>query len=178
MRGRVISNFEFRISNFPSPICVLLPEPPVSVVLSRRASSHGPRDLSNTGNPTVLATRSASSTVDQPQSASNEILTSSPRKVTAGPARRGFPRVGGRGVGAGKKEVESAPLSNVARRRAAGARGRSPAGPRNARVPRTGGERPWPRAKTADGGRALRRHRRLGSNPSLWRGLDRRGRSR
>ena len=47
-------------------------------------------------------------------------ITPTLRKVAAGPARRGFPRAGGRGVGAGKKEFEGVPslkCSPPARRR-------------------------------------------------------------
>jgi len=40
-----ISDFGFRISDLPSPICILLPEPPVGVALLRRASSRGPRGV-------------------------------------------------------------------------------------------------------------------------------------
>jgi len=59
-----------------------------------------------TNDPAVLATRIASSTVGTPQSVSKAIFTPTSRKVAAGPARRGFPRAGGRGVGAGKMKFE------------------------------------------------------------------------
>jgi len=39
------SNFEFRISNFPSPNCIVQLEPPVGVALLWRASSRGSRDV-------------------------------------------------------------------------------------------------------------------------------------
>ena len=81
----------------------------------------------------MVATRCASSTVDAPQSASNEIFTPSPRKAAVGKAQRGFPRAGGRGVGAGKKEVDGSDESLLSEETLA--------------------EAAWPRAQLADGGR-------------------------
>ena len=76
------NDFEFRISNFEF------------------AARHSP----DTVDLAVLATRSKpapSTPHNQPRV--NKINTPTSRKVAAGPARRGFPRAGGWGVGAGRR---------------------------------------------------------------------------
>jgi len=83
-------------------------------------------------------------------------ITPTSRKVAAGPARRGFPRAGGRGVGAGKKRMRASAHPNVARRRAAGAqrwRSMTPtrACSRRRRRPRTRGRGRRPRTAGGHG---------------------------
>ena len=86
-------------------------------------------------------------------------FTPTSRKGAAGPARRGFPRAGGRGVGAGKRRSTASPCSDAARRRAKGAQRAKSARPtsacaRRARRPRPRGRGPCPRTA---GVRARRR---------------------
>ena len=81
-----------------------------------KGAQHSPdtRDLD------VPATRIASSTADTPQSATKTIYHSYLSERRGGRSPRGFPRAGGRGVGAGKKEFEGVPpleCSPPARRR-------------------------------------------------------------
>ena len=71
--------------------------------------------------------------------------TPTSRKVAAGPARRGFPRAGGRGVGAGRKRSRTSRRSNVARRRAKGAQRARSTTPTRACSRR--GRRPRPRGR-------------------------------
>ncbi len=85
-------------------------------------------------------------------------ITPIPRKVAVGEAQRGFPRAGGRGVGAGKIEDEGGgppECSPPARQRRAALED----GGTDERLRSEGtlSENAWPRAKTADGGRAWRR---------------------
>jgi hypothetical protein len=67
------------------------------------------------------------------------------QKGAAGPARRGFLRVGGRGGGAGYHPRGST-LRATARWRAEGAPGCDAARPTNVRIWRARREHPWPRA--------------------------------
>jgi len=81
--------------------------------------------------------------------------TPTSRKVAAGPARRGFPRAGGRGVGAGKWSSRASARPNAARRRAKGAQRARSVAPTKARFRRR--HRPSPRGRgrrprTAGGG--------------------------
>ena len=108
----------------------------------------------------MLVTQNASSTVGKPQSVSKAIFHSYPRKGAAGSARRGFPRAGGWGVGAGKKEFEGVgPLdcSPPARRRRAA--GEGDGSDESLLSEETLAEAAWPRSQTADGGRTRRRRR-------------------
>jgi hypothetical protein len=71
--------------------------------------------------------------------------TPTPRKVAVGAAQRGFPRAGGRGVGAGRKWSRASPCSNAARRRAKGAQRARSTTPTRACSRR--GRRPRPRGR-------------------------------
>ena len=170
MRFR-ISNFEFRICR--PPACIPRLEPTVGVALLRRASYQGPRDLTPTDarvcSPRV-ALPAPSSHLNQPRMPFN---TPTSRKGAAGPARRGFPRAGGRGVGAGKNEFEGVPpleCSPPARRR----RARALTGATEKRVRSEGvqvsdrgrGRRPWPAGVSGTGsgtGSTRMRQKKLGA---------------
>ena len=67
------------------------------------------RRATGTRNLDVLATQNASSTVDEPQSASNNMITPTPRKASPGAARRGFPRAGGHRDGHGRGDYSHTP---------------------------------------------------------------------
>jgi hypothetical protein len=84
--------------------------------------------------------------------------TPTSRKVAVGEAQRGFPRAGGRGVGAGKKEFEDVPpleCSPPARQRRAA--GEVDGSEESLLSEGASAEAAWPWSKTADGGRARRR---------------------
>jgi len=148
-----ISDFGFRICR--PTACILRREAAVGVALLRRASSRGPRDVT-CGNcilpvrgarlcPPRGAFRAPSTRPNQPRRPS---ITPTSRKGAAGPARRGFPRAGGRGVGAGKRSSKVPPGSNAARRRAPQAHEDANRCDRGTLAFRErSGERPWPRSK-------------------------------
>jgi hypothetical protein len=94
-----IWNFEFGISNFPSPGVPPYPETSTDVTLSRRSSSEEPRNVTPMGAWVYSGRRelpAPSTNHNQPR---RPFITPTSRKVAAGPARRGFPRAGGRGGG-------------------------------------------------------------------------------
>ena len=150
-----ISDFEFRISDLPSRSQHPLP------------GSHGRRGAvadgpSSRGPPSILPARgirslSPGTALTAPLTPYNQprmpFSTPTSRKASVGVAQRGFPRAGGRGVGAGKKalDVVRAPeCSPPARqRRAALEDGGTEEHSCSEGAPT---ENAWPRSKTADGG--------------------------
>jgi hypothetical protein len=152
-----ISDFGFRISDFPSQThrnvrrlvhrrCLAsriaanrraaLAEGLVVQATRRREIA---RNSPDTVDLAVLATRSKPApSTNHNQTHVNNRNTPTSRKASPGEARRGFPRAGGRGVGAGRKRSRASPRPNAARRRAKGARGRSPVRPTSACARRTG----------------------------------------
>jgi len=111
---RSAGDFEFRISNLTSSSLNPPPGSPsrcgavAEGLVARGAWLFSPRQV-----PPAPSTHH-----NQPRRPS---ITPTSRKASPGVARRGFPRAGGRGVGAGKWSSRVSPGSNVARRRAKGA---------------------------------------------------------
>ena len=103
----------------------------------------------------MLATPTASSTVDTPQSASNAIYHSYPSESRGGPGPTWLSEGGWAGGGGGKKEFEGVgPLEgspSARRRRAALEDGGTDERLRSEGTP---SENAWPRAQPADGGRS------------------------
>ena len=151
-----VPNWGFRISDFEFtafPSGWQAGRPP-------HKGSEGVQDSSGMGNLALLATRSASSTVDKPQSATKAIFHSYLSESLAGRSPSWLSEGGWAGGGGGELEFESDPplrFSPPSRRR----RVAISDGGTDERLCSEGtpSEIAWPRALPADGGRTRRKKR-------------------
>jgi len=122
--------------------------------MARRASWRGPCAAKQTD----AGVCSSRGSLPAPSAHHNQhrrpFSTPTSRKVAAGPARRAFPRAGGRGVGAGKMKFEGVgPLECRPPARQRRAALEADGSDESLLSEETSASNAWPRSKTADGGR-------------------------